>query len=128
MNEEKLFNLLKTKLIPDLKQSTFQYSYTDAYSTKLNLTIELKCRNEDYDELLIEKDKYDKLMEADRCRYICSTPSGVYSFNLKKIRRPWWEFQLLPETTAFGRTQLVEKSVGYIPIKNGKNLTKVLLS
>lgn len=127
MTEKELFDLIKTNLIPDLKP-TSTYDYKDGYSEKLNMVIELKCRNDEYDSLLIEKSKYDQLIKADKARYICSTPSGVYSFNIKTIKRPWWDFQLLPQTTQFNRTKMIDKVVGYIPIKFGKDITDLLLS
>jgi hypothetical protein len=126
MKEKELFNLIREKLCPDL-EPTSTYDYKDGYSKKYKLAIELKCRTDEYETLLIEKTKYDKLIEADNARYICSTPTKIYSFDLKKIRRPWWDFQLMPETTQFNRTKMVDKVVGFLPIEKGKDITDLLL-
>lgn len=83
MNEEILFRLIKS-VIPDLEKLD-QFNYRDAYSKKYDLSIELKCRHKHYEDLLIEKIKWDKLIKHNRVRYINSTPIGIFSFDLKKI-------------------------------------------
>jgi hypothetical protein len=125
MKEIELFNLIKQTLVNDLEQ-TSEYSFQDAYSNALEMIFELKCRQTHYALLLIEKQKYDKLVQRNRVRYICSTPIGVYSFNLKKIPEPEWLKRWMPETTYFDRMNYVLKTVGYLNIKDSKNITKVL--
>jgi hypothetical protein len=61
MNEEELFNKLKEKLIPDLEKRNPK-SYRDGYSPSHNLSVELKCRRSNYEHLIIEKIKWDKLI------------------------------------------------------------------
>ena len=124
MTERELFSLVKN-LIPDLKE-TSTYSYRDGYSNELKLTIELKCRRRHYDYLLIEKSKYDKLLQNKRMRYINSTPIGVFSFNLNKIEEPNWWVEEMPASTDFNRSQRVNKEVGYLNIKDAKNITNIL--
>ena len=124
MTERELFSLVK-KLIPDLKE-TSTYSYRDGYSNDLRLTIELKCRRRHYDYLLIEKSKYDKLLQNKRMRYINSTPIGVFSFNLNKIEEPNWWVEEMPASTDFDRSQRINKEVGYLNIKDAKNITNIL--
>jgi hypothetical protein len=124
MTERELFSLVK-KLIPDLKE-TSTYSYRDGYSNDLKLTIELKCRRRHYDYLLIEKSKYDKLLQNKRMRYINSTPIGVFSFNLNKIEEPNWWVEEMPASTDFDRSQRINKEVGYLNIKDAKNITNIL--
>jgi hypothetical protein len=126
MGEKQLFNLIKSNLIPDLKQ-TEQFHPTDATSDKLNLTIELKCRNEHYSTLLIEKNKYDKLILNKKARYICSTPSGIFSFNVKKLPAPVWQKQWLPDTYHFDKPQYILKEVGYYHTNQSKNITNQLI-
>lgn len=127
MKEKELFTLIKEKLCPSL-EPTEQYDYKDAYCPGLKMVIELKCRNDNYPTMLIEKPKYDKLVTVPyKARYICSTPTQIISFNVKTISTPWWQFQWLPATTEFGRTKLVEKVVGYIPNDKGKDITGLLL-
>jgi hypothetical protein len=125
MNERELFLLVKS-LIPDLKETT-TYSFRDGYSSDLKLSIELKCRRRHYDYLLIEKSKYDKLVSNKRMRYINSTPEGIFSFNLKKIEEPNWWIEEMPATTFFDRCKRVNKEVGYLNIKDAKNITDLLV-
>lgn len=124
MTEKELFSLVK-KLIPDLKE-TSTYSYKDGYSIDLKLTIELKCRRRHYDYLLIEKSKYEKLLQNKRMRYINSTPQGIFSFNLNKIEEPNWWIEEMPASTDFDRSQRINKEVGYLNIKDAKNITNIL--
>jgi hypothetical protein len=126
MSEKELFQLIKTKLIPDLDSTTL-YSFRDGYSNELKLSIELKCRRRHYEYLLIEKSKYDKLIQSSKMRYINSTPLGVYSFNLRKIPQPNWWVEEMPESTDFNRYERVNKMVGYLNINDAKNISKLLL-
>ena len=125
MTEKELFQLVK-KLIPDLK-GTSTFSYRDGYSDDLKLSVELKCRRRHYDNLLIERSKYESLLRNKRMRYINSTPQGVFSFNLKKIEEPTWWIEEMPATTDFNRYQIVNKEVGYLSIKDAKNITDLLV-
>jgi hypothetical protein len=127
LNEEKLFNLLKTKLIPDLEK-TDQYNPTDAFSTLRKKVYELKCRRADYSDLLIEKIKWDSLIQKGSVYYINSTPRGIFSFNLKKIEEPEWVVGMMPKTTEFENTNKIPKVVGYLDIyKDGNDITNLLI-
>ena len=126
LNEKKLFNLLKNNLVPDLEE-TEQFNPADATSNKLNLSIELKCRNKHYSNLVIERNKYNKLILNEKSRYICSTPLGIYSFNLKKLPEPIWEYRSLPDTYHFDKPELIRKEVGYLHINQAKNITSLLI-
>lgn len=124
MNEKQLFDLIKS-VIPDLK-STDQYSYRDAYSPKYDLTIELKCRHKHYDFLLIERVKYLKLITHNRVRYINSTPIGIFSFDLKKIKEPTWYEYVLPKQTEFEDRNKIPKIVGMLTISQAEDLSHLL--
>lgn len=124
MTEKELFRLVKN-LIPDLKE-TSTFSYKDGYSDDLKLTIELKCRRRHYDYLLIERSKYKQLLRNKRMRYINSTPEGIFSFNLSKIEEPNWWIEEMPASTDFNRSQRINKEVGYLNIKDAKNITDIL--
>lgn len=123
MDELTLFNLLKDKLINDLEH-TDKFCFYDAYSKKYNLIIELKCRNTHYQELIIEKVKWNRFINYN-ARYINSTPIGVYSFN-PKVLKPIWVTREMPLTT-FGDTQKTDKEIAFININLAKNITKLLL-
>ena len=85
IKEQQLFNALKESFMPDLKKSDDPMARYDCYSIIHNIDIELKCRRKHYDDLLIEKKKYDALLlralnfGTDPV-YINSTPSGVWVF------------------------------------------------
>ena len=124
-NEESLFNYLKDRYIPDLDWSEGEYSHHDCYSQSLSVDIELKCRNTHYDDLLIEKYKYEKLMSrAERfgtlAVYISQTPEGIFAFNLSKLPEPQWETRGMPKTSHFNQRQFIDKEVGYLHIDYAK--------
>jgi len=118
MNESQLFEIIK-RYIPDLIK-TDQYNPKDAYSKYYDLSIELKCRDKHYNQLLIEKIKWDNLILNKNVRYICSTPLGIYSFDLHKIKEPYWFEKLLPDTTEFNNNDNIYKLIGYIDIIDAK--------
>lgn len=125
LNEEKLFNYLKDNHISDLS-GTSQYSYTDCSSAKYKVVIELKCRKTHYPTLLIEEHKYNELMKHPKCRYICSTPKGIYSFSLHHLPKPEFFIQYMPATSEFENNNLVPKSVAYLNISDAKNILEII--
>lgn len=128
MNEETLFNLIKTKLIKDL-QPTSEMNHKDGYSPKLDLSIELKCRKRHFDTILMEKVKYEELMRFTKGRYIVSTPEGVFSWNIKKLKNIVWIQKELPTSTMYFREVDRElKTVTMLKISDAKNITNILLS
>jgi len=119
MIESELFSFLKENYYPDLEKSQKMFSPYDCYSKEFRCLIELKCRTTHYNRLLIEKIKYDKLISYGcDLRYICSTPKGVYSFDLLAISPEWEESNKNPKTTEFKNTNKVIKIVSYISIEN----------
>lgn len=119
-NEEVLFSYLKLNCYPDLVMSNKQMSRWDCYSPMYKYRIELKCRKAHYDSLMLEKIKYDAMIEkckdhGDDPLYINSTPNGVYEFNLNDIT-PKWEKMSLSKTTEFENTDKVRKEIAMIPV------------
>ena len=103
MTEQALFDYIKETYLEDLEKSEHTYEYIDATSNGYRLVIELKCRRTHYDELIIEKDKYDLLIGRAKELgftpfYINSTPKGLYAFNLRKIKFTWL-IKRLPSST-----------------------------
>jgi hypothetical protein len=119
MIEKELFIIMKT-LIPDLEQME-EFSYYDCYSKYHKAHIELKCRKTHYDNLMIEKIKYDKLKKVNSW-YINSTPIGIYSFNIQEIEEPKWSDVMMPITTEFGNNKQIIKSIGLININSAKKI------
>jgi len=121
MNEQKLFEHLKIHYIPDLEK-TDQFDPKDAYSKQYDMHIELKSRHTHYDELLIEKIKWDKLIAMSNPRYVNWTPKSIYSFDIASVNEPKWFEHTMPATTEFENVNKVTKIVGYLPISSAKLL------
>ena len=122
MQEQELFNWLKERFIPDL-DPTSEFDYKDAYSKANDLYIELKSRNKHYDQLVIEKIKYDKLITLANVRYINWTPAGIYSFNLHQIAKPYWQTIPMRKTTEFENNNIENKLVGLLDISLAKEIS-----
>lgn len=126
-NERGLFDYLKLYHFPDLVKSKDKLSKWDCYSEIWGYRIELKCRKKHYDTLLIEKTKYDYLVSEcfganETPLYICSTPKGIYCYNLF-LSEPEWEVNCKnPATTNFDNTTRVNKIVAYIHIDKAQKL------
>ena len=124
LTEPELFAYLKEFYYPDLRKSTGEYDSYDCISDNNKLYIELKSRNTHYDDLLIEKMKYDAICEAATAikykpYYINSTPEGIWSFNITDMPEPVWEERWLPQNTEFSARGNKTKVVGYLHIKDG---------
>jgi hypothetical protein len=127
MNELVLFDFLKMNLYPDLERSPGIYDAFDCTSKKAGHFIELKCRQTHYSTLLIEQMKYRALLEQSFHRdllpfYICSTPLGIYSFDLTEMDEPAWFVQQMPATTEFDNTTKVDKIVGFLDTEEAVKL------
>jgi hypothetical protein len=123
MNEQELFDWLKDNNYPDLVRSESEFDGFDCISGDSKLFIELKSRKTHYDELLIEKYKYDFLLtEAGKLSYtpcyINYTPQGVYFFDLDFILKNEfdmkWQDKWLPITTEFANNNNRVKRVGML--------------
>ena len=126
MTEQELFNFVRELGYEDLTQATDQYSVWDCYSKSSNIYVELKCRRTHYDKLLIEESKFDRLVKAAADKnmipvYICSTPNGVWAFNLAGAELSWVDHEM-PATTDFTDTRTKLKSVSYLDINEGMQL------
>lgn len=125
-NEQELFNYIKNVYVEDLTHSADQYEYHDCSSRIYRLHIELKCRHTHYDELIIERDKYEALVQqAQRLNYtpfyVNATPQGIYAFNLKKTKVTW-TVKKLPAKTEFDDQGQVDKTVALLPIAEAVQL------
>lgn len=119
IKENELFEKLKS-FFPDLVQSS-QFDSWDCFTAKHNTVIELKCRNVHYDELIIERIKWDALAhkrasEALGTIYVCWTPKGTWAWNLGAINAPEWHIKRLPRTTEHLARDWINKEVGYLHI------------
>jgi len=131
IKEKELFTALKDSFMPDLEKSDNPMARYDCYSLAHNIDIELKCRRKHYDDLLIEKKKYDALLlRASNFGtdpvYINSTPSGVWVFRLTVVPEPEWEIRGMPKTSEFRQRQFIDKVVRYYNVVKGTEITDKL--
>ena len=109
-----------------LKAYPRKMSRFDAYNS--DFIVEIKDRDSLYNEkLLIEFDKYAyNLAFSDvhnkKFIYLNRVGNNLYVFDinyLDYIQYDFnWEWKALPQTTEFGKTELIEKYVGYIHIRD----------
>ena len=134
-NEKELYNALQQQLIPDLLSYKTQYSTYDCFSEDLNMQIELKCRRRHYDDLMIERSKWDRLLQESKTNgtrsiYLNSTPNGVWAFDLNhidKVGNMVRSFKTLPAKTHWDKGKTKRKEVSYLHISMGKDITDMLL-
>lgn len=117
-SENQLFLYLK-KNIPDLEKATDKFSTYDFLSEERESIFEVKVRKVHYDDLVLERGKYERLLEValnlDKIPwYINSTPEGVYAFNLEVVNTPEWSKRKMPKTSHFSNREKIEKEVGYL--------------
>ena len=125
MTEKELFDFLKTNYLPDLELAEDRFSFYDCYSKENRLIIELKCRREHYDTLMLERYKYSKLIKYSsqaEIRYISSTPKGIYSFNINELKDINWSSGTMPMTTDFNRSQKIKKEFTMLNVDIAKVL------
>lgn len=120
MIEKDLFEHLRSNYYPDLVMAKSKISKWDCYSPNTLHRIELKCRQKHWDELILERKKYDAMIEKcndnlDIPVYICSTPEGIYRYNLFLIK-PIWIKKPMKKTTYFANNNRVEKEVALLPV------------
>ena len=125
MTEQGLFDYIKATYLEDLEKSEHVYEYIDATSNGYKLTIELKCRHSHYDELILEKDKYESLVNRANDLgftpfYINSTPKGIYAFNLRIIKVTWTTKRLPSSTVDNGPA--IDKEVALLHIDKAVKL------
>lgn len=122
MTEKELLDWLIGNVDRSIKPAEFKYSRFDAYSSTHDCFIELKCRRKHYDTLLIEKKKFDSLVEYGLALYICSTPEGIYSWDLLPDMKIDWVTKSMPKNTDFGNRSKKDKIVGYLRIEDATKL------
>jgi hypothetical protein len=91
------------------------YDHFDAIGLspkKRKCCIEMKFRNKYYKDKLLEKYKYDKLMEMDDDLvklYLVSDPKGTYMFWLDAIEMPEVKELYCPDTTLWTKKKVLKK-------------------
>lgn len=126
LNENKLFELLKKRVFPNLVKTEEIFGRIDCFETKDKLHIELKCRYEHFPTMYIEKKKYIELIKKENSFYCCSTSKGIYLFDISNLEEPIWRIKYLPKTTEFTSNELVEKEIGELRIDKSIELTQLI--
>lgn len=129
MTEPDLFYAFKKAYLPDLKVAVDSYSPFDAICHKAKIVVEFKCRRMHYHNLLLEWPKYEALLNRAANRgytpvYICSTPLGVWAWNLTHLDLKWYKREL-PKQTDFSNNTPVIKQVAYLDIEDGSYLSRI---
>ena len=129
MNESELFYKFKANYLPQLKVAIDTYSPFDAICHEAKVVVEFKCRRSHYSDMLIEWPKYETLLSraADRGYkpiYVCSTPLGVWAWDLTYLQLKWIK-KALPKQTDFSNNNTVVKQVAYISLEDGSYLSKI---
>ena len=116
MDENKLFNLMKNYHTDIINfNDKDEFSPIDWYIPSLDAHIEVKCRNESFNQYLIEKEKWDALIKVDKGWYMNSTPTEkLIYWDVKTIDEPVWFYKKCKKTTQFGPVEYVNKLVGYL--------------
>ena len=119
--ENDLFLWLSKNYYNLLVNTNEGFSKFDCYDIETKNRIELKCRSKHYNNLLIEKPKFDFLVNksiemGDIPVYINSTPKGIYLFKLQELDLNWY-LKKLPKSTDFENKNTIEKKVSEINIK-----------
>jgi|TARA_B110000977_G_scaffold14929_1_gene18441 hypothetical protein len=129
VNESELFYKFKANYLPQLKVAIDTYSPFDAICHEAKVVVEFKCRRSHYSDMLIEWPKYETLLNraADRGYkpiYVCSTPLGVWAWDLTYLQLKWIK-KALPKQTDFSNNNTVVKQVAYISLEDGSYLSKI---
>tara|TARA_R110000787_G_scaffold108111_1_gene216390 strand:- start:433 stop:828 length:396 start_codon:yes stop_codon:yes gene_type:complete len=129
VNESELFYKFKANYLPQLKVAIDTYSPFDAICHEAKVVVEFKCRRSHYSDMLIEWPKYETLLNraADRGYkpiYVCSTPLGVWAWDLTYLQLKWIK-KALPKQTDFSNNNTVIKQVAYISLEDGSYLSKI---
>jgi hypothetical protein len=131
MTSETILELIKQKQIPELYIYPNRFNEIDAIWHNKNLAIEVKCKNDFYIDVMIEKQKWQSLMKYSKARYINAMNLDgswkVFSFNIKKLPEPEWKVILNPNASNELYTGWEPTEMGYFNIRLGKNITDLLL-
>lgn len=124
--EKELFEWLLENVYNDLVMSLSPISRWDCYSPSTSHRIELKCRKKHYDDLILERKKYEAMIfkcddNLDIPMYINSTPEGIFRFNLYLVS-PEWFSKNLRATTEFANKKWVSKEIAMLDVKDAEIL------
>lgn len=99
----------------DLKwvgDKNFFYDAIGKTSKGLDCVIEMKFRNKYYEDKLIEKDKYDKLMALPKSTikiYFVADPKGNFMYWLNKLKMPVPVKKYCPDSTMWTKKRITKE-------------------
>ena len=128
LTEKQLFELMSTRYtgLIDLTIDN-PTSLIDWYLPSSNTYMEAKCRKKHYETIIIQKDKWDVLIQKESSWYVDSTPNGIWYFDIHKIEEPNWREKYLPQSQQFYSQGDIIKIIGEIPINTGEQLDHLLI-
>lgn len=120
MKEQELFELIQ-KEVPDLKRTENESDYIHYYTD--SSVMEIECKAVNYSSQMIEKEKFNALIEDGRTPYyIVNTSKKILLFRLAMIPEPEWEVRWLPTKTLFSDVPEGRLVVGFIPNTLGQEI------
>jgi hypothetical protein len=127
MNEQQLHQLIKTKLVPDIIRLG-EFDASDAYSRRYNQHYEYKCISKSHPRIMLEKQKYDDIINLPNIRYVISIPTGIWSFNLQTLPPFEWQEIYVHHSTFYNReVDYINKTCTFLPLGWGRNISHLLL-
>lgn len=129
LTEQQLFVLMKI-IHPDIIDLNVQSttSTLDWYVPSLDLYYEAKCRKYDGSTVFIQKDKWDELRKKNNARYINSTPSGIYWWDITNMEEPVFHPSSMKKSQEFaGKNEYVKKEVGDLRKTKSQQIDQILL-
>ena len=126
--EREIIGLINSLNMVDgkIKEYPKEMSGFDAYNKKC--IVEIKDRERYYNEPVIEFGKYCFNTQFAKLKslnsfYVCRMEGYLYRWDLlylKSINYNFkWHWRWMPQTTEFGKTEKVEKYVGYVNVRDG---------
>ena len=132
-NSTDLLNSIKTNLIPDLYIFPDKYAPIDSYSFKKNLWIEVKFREKMWYDIMIEKHKYDKIINIRNSRYIIGMKDDylnkvkVFSFNFNELEYPVWKWETRLISNEHPEKGWEDVEVAYFHVRYSQDISHLLL-
>ncbi len=119
-----LFPALQPIIIPEDPYCSYDFEIK-------HYILEVKARDKYYDDWIIEKIKADKNLKIAKKTgkeflYLSEYKGIGYVHNVTKLTSNnydfKWEIKNLPETTEFSKTNWIPKHIGYMHIKDSKQI------
>lgn len=126
-----LISLFKTNVLPELYVFEDRFHYIDGIWHQYDIAFEFKAKTDFYQDVIIERHKYESMLKHKRKRYInlMTLETGrevVYSFNLNDFPNPEWIWMYIPDASNELYTKWEWTEVALLNIRYGKNITDLI--